>query len=141
MQTIKDRFNLFLKYKGFGQARFAELAGLSKGFINSVTDNVTTKSLTMIQSAFPELDIDWLLTGNGQMLKEESTTNDASELTNENEFIAHLKSQLQELKEENNALKENNDALVKENNRLFAENGYFRGLLETHDVKYKQTGS
>lgn len=73
-ETIKERIARFLEYKGFGQAKFAELAGLSKGFANVVGDSISTKSLTKIKDAYPELNTDWLITGEGSMLKEEPGT-------------------------------------------------------------------
>lgn len=77
--TIKDRIARFLEYKGFGQAKFAELAGLSKGFANVVGNSISTKSLTKIKDAYPELNTDWLLTGEGSMLKNEPQTTEKAE--------------------------------------------------------------
>lgn len=72
MQTIKDRITLFLEYKKIGQAKFSEIAGLSKGFVNNVSNNTTKKSIDKINNAFPELNPKWLLSGEGSMLKSEN---------------------------------------------------------------------
>lgn len=72
MQTIKDRITLFLEYKKIGQAKFSEIAGLSKGFVNNIGDNTTKRSLDKIKEAFPELNSNWLLTGEGSMLKSDN---------------------------------------------------------------------
>lgn len=67
--NIKGRLALFLKYRKIGQAKFAEIVGLSKGFANNVGDSIRTDNLEKISAAYPELNTTWLLTGEGEMLK------------------------------------------------------------------------
>lgn len=69
MQSTKDRITIFLKYIGIGQAKFAEIIGVSRGYVNNMTGNPTQKVLQSIASSYPELDINWLLTGEGEMIK------------------------------------------------------------------------
>ena len=68
--TLKDRLALFLKYLGVGQAAFANNVGLSKGFANNVGDSIRTDNLNKITACYPELNTVWLLTGEGEMLKQ-----------------------------------------------------------------------
>lgn len=72
MSAIKERLTKFLAYKGIGQIKFAEAAGLSRGFVNVLGDGISSKSLNKISLAFPELNTLWLTSGEGEMLKSES---------------------------------------------------------------------
>lgn len=73
--TIKSRLALFLKYLGIGQAKFASIIGVSKGFANNVGDSIRTDKLDKIKEHYPELNITWLLTGEGKMLKTTEASN------------------------------------------------------------------
>lgn len=66
--TLKERLAEFLKYLGIGQAKFAEITGLSKGFANNVGDSIRTDNLKKITDKYPDLNTAWLLTGHGEML-------------------------------------------------------------------------
>ena len=66
---MKKRLIEFLAYLGIGQTKFEENAGLSRGFVNTLKNNPTVKSLNKIAMAYPELNINWLQTGEGEMLK------------------------------------------------------------------------
>jgi len=68
METVKYRLSLFLKHLGIGQAKFAELTGLSRGYVNNVGDSIRADNLQKIKDKYPELSIVWLLTGTGNML-------------------------------------------------------------------------
>lgn len=65
---IKDRLYDFLKTKDLKASKFEQKCGLSNGFCSKVNDNITEGSVLLIQRAFPELNIDWLKTGFGDML-------------------------------------------------------------------------
>lgn len=65
MKTVKERLIEFLKQKGIGQAKFAETVGLSRGFVNSISQSIQPKTLDRISIHYPELNRGWLLTGEG----------------------------------------------------------------------------
>jgi len=65
---MKERLMEFLKYLGVGQNKFAESVGLSRGYVNNIGDNITMKSVNKIVQVYPELNRNWLLTGEGEML-------------------------------------------------------------------------
>lgn len=69
---IKDRLYNFLKAKDLKASKFEQKCGLSNGFCSKVNDNITEGSLLLIQRAFPELNINWLKTGFGDMLIEQT---------------------------------------------------------------------
>lgn len=73
--TTKERFIEYLKFKGLGQTAFEESAGLSRGSIAKKT-GFNADSIEKIATACPDLNINWLVTGLGEML---SHSNDEEE--------------------------------------------------------------
>lgn len=73
--TVKQRLVLYLKHRGIGQNKFERLAGLSNGYISNLKSSPSPEKLTMIFNVSDDLNRDWLLYGEGEMLKkaEEST--------------------------------------------------------------------
>jgi hypothetical protein len=70
---MKERLVQFLAHLGMGQTKFEEKVGLSRGFVNSLKDNLTIRTLAKIETAYPELNTEWLKTGEGEMLKSVNT--------------------------------------------------------------------
>jgi hypothetical protein len=66
---MKERLIKFLAHLGVGQNKFEEEVGLSRGFVNKIGDSIREKSMKKILSKHPELNKNWLLTGEGEMLK------------------------------------------------------------------------
>jgi len=64
--STKERFVEYLKIKGIGQTAFEESAGLSRGAIAKKT-GFNADSIEKIASACPDLNINWLITGIGNM--------------------------------------------------------------------------
>ena len=69
--NLKIRLAEFLAYLGVGQAKFAESVGLSRGFANNIGDSIRKDNLNKIISIYPELNTNWLITGEGKMLKQQ----------------------------------------------------------------------
>ena len=67
-ETVKQRLMMFKDYLGIGQAKFEKLAGLSNGYLNQLRNAPGAVKLQSIIYAFPELNKNWLLTGEGEML-------------------------------------------------------------------------
>lgn len=65
---IKERFKKFIAYKRLSQRRFQASIGVSSSYINGITDGIGAEVLRKISIEYPELNTDWLLTGNGEML-------------------------------------------------------------------------
>ena len=68
--TIKDRMQKFLEKKALSQRKFEKFVGLSNGFVNNIGDSIRAASLEKIKHKYPELNTNWLLTGEGEMLGE-----------------------------------------------------------------------
>jgi len=63
-----DRIVEFCRYKGLSIAGFERACGLSNGYVSSMRKSVGLRSLGLILEQFPELNRDWLLYGEGEMI-------------------------------------------------------------------------
>lgn len=72
-QTIKDRLKLFIKTQGIGQGKFEVKCGLSNGYVNNIRQSIQPDKLQKIALAFPNLNTGWLMTGEGEMLRNASS--------------------------------------------------------------------
>lgn len=68
-QTVKERLKTFIKFKGFGQGKFESMCGLSNGYVNNIRQSILPDKLQKIALQFPDLNTGWLMTGEGEMLK------------------------------------------------------------------------
>ena len=73
-ETIKERLILFIRHLNIGQGKFETRCGLANGYVNNIRRSITPEKLQQIARRYPELNAGWLMTGEGEMLKE-STTN------------------------------------------------------------------
>ena len=70
--NLKDRFIAYLEYKGIKKAVFEKDAGFGNGFVDKMGNNTRTSTLDRISNYCPDLNISWLRTGEGNMLKDNS---------------------------------------------------------------------
>lgn len=66
---LKERLSNFISYLGINTKTFQLNVGLSNGFVSHIGDAIRKKSLDLILAKYPELNKNWLLTGDGQMIK------------------------------------------------------------------------
>lgn len=66
---MKERLMEFIKEKDISNRKFLLKCGLSETYISTLTGNPSGDTLKKIEAAYPELNTDWLLTGEGEMLK------------------------------------------------------------------------
>lgn len=71
--TVKDRLITYLKYRRIGQNKFESLAGIANGYISKLKTSPSIDILMRILNAAPDLNRDWLLTGEGSMLVDDGT--------------------------------------------------------------------
>ena len=71
--NAKDRLLEFLKHLNIGQNKFEAIVGISNGYINNNKGSIGSVIITKIATKYPELNITWLQTGEGAMLKEDQT--------------------------------------------------------------------
>lgn len=67
--SVKERLIDFIKSKGLTVQKFEGLCGLSNGYVSSIRKSIGTSKLEIVLAQFPDLNRDWLLYGEGDMLK------------------------------------------------------------------------
>ena len=67
--TVKERLIKFIKYKQLSQKKFEQIVGLSNGYVNNISKSLGASKLAEISQHYPDLNQQWLLTGEGEMLK------------------------------------------------------------------------
>lgn len=66
--TIKDRLIQYIESISINKRQFERRTGLANGYINNMK-SLGNSSIEKIKSAFPDLNMSWLLTGEGDMLR------------------------------------------------------------------------
>lgn len=72
MSEVKDRLVEFIEYLKIDIAKFERTVGLSNGAVSKTNDRIRKATVNLIGTAYPELNTDWLISGNGSMLKTQS---------------------------------------------------------------------
>lgn len=70
---VKDRVKVFAEYKKMTISKFEEMCDLSNGYIAAMRKGFGQEKLNNVLTAFPELNREWLLYGEGEMLKVPAT--------------------------------------------------------------------
>ena len=68
---MKDRIYQLMQHTGLKQAEFAERLGMSAGSVSNIftgRTNPTNNHVQAIHRAFPQVNINWLLFGEGEMM-------------------------------------------------------------------------
>lgn len=68
--TIKERLTAYLKYKGINKSEFGRMVGVSNSYISAIRKSIQPDKTEKIAASFPDLNMAWLLTGDGDMLKD-----------------------------------------------------------------------
>ena len=72
--TVKERLIAFINYLGMSKNAFENACGLSTRYVSNISASVSPDKLKQISLKFPELNVEWLLTGQGEMLREIHST-------------------------------------------------------------------
>ena len=71
-----ERFQKIMEYAGVSPKRFAEILGIERSNVSHIMSGRNNPSLTVVQKIlknFPDISSDWLLFGEGNMLKANAT--------------------------------------------------------------------
>ena len=83
-KTVKQRLMEFIIYKGISQGKFERLCEMSNGYLNNLKKTLGAEKLQNVIRAFPELNTEWLLYGEGDMIKSPSVINGDITITGDN---------------------------------------------------------
>ena len=123
-ESMKQRLMRFIKSEKISQGKFERMCGMSNGYLCNIKQSIGSSKILSISKAFPQLNTEWLLTGEGSMLNEGYTTFEpvglatptAPNLENEIKILQiqlELKEQLiNSLQTEVNTLKDMNKQLL-----------------------------
>ncbi|WP_300794258.1 LexA family transcriptional regulator [uncultured Bacteroides sp.] len=68
--TLKERLLEFVEFKKMNKRQFQISIGVSNSYIQNLNENIGPLILEKISAVYPELNIEWLLTGEGNMINE-----------------------------------------------------------------------
>lgn len=71
--TVKERIKYIAKIKERSVRAFETKVGFSNGYINSIRKSIQPDKIECIASNYPDINIGWLLTGEGPMLNSEKS--------------------------------------------------------------------
>ena len=71
---MRERLLQYIRYKGMTGYQFSKEAGFSVNFLQWGTKGISSKSMHKIGQAFPELNLQWVATGEGEMLTGDTAT-------------------------------------------------------------------
>lgn len=88
--TVKERLECFLKSKKISKTEFGKRVGASASYVSSIRKSIAPDKIEGIAENWPDLNIEWLMTGEGQMLKPQSANSMSvgSVSGNGNSFVA-----------------------------------------------------
>lgn len=72
--TLKDRVYFFIESQKISKSEFERRCGLSNGYVNAMREGFGTKKLEQVLRAFPQLNREWLLFGEGEMISDPPQT-------------------------------------------------------------------
>ena len=83
LTTVKGRLLALLKKKRMSQTEFTKLLGVSSTYIGAMRRSIPHDKVRMIMQIFPDLNRNWLLYGEGEMLMPPVEEEPANELADE----------------------------------------------------------
>ena len=67
--SVKERIKEFVKFKKIPVRQFCLSIGVSESFVSNMVKSIQPDKIYNISQQYPELNIEWLLTGKGEMLR------------------------------------------------------------------------
>jgi hypothetical protein len=69
---MRERLKIFITFLNTSEGNFEKKVGLTNGHVSNIGDSMREATLKKISVVYPELNINWLKTGEGEMLKTEN---------------------------------------------------------------------
>lgn len=74
--NVKERVKEFTKFFGITVSAFEKSIHVTNGYVNSISKSIGIDKIESILEIYPNLNIEWLLTGKGFMLKEDTSVSE-----------------------------------------------------------------
>lgn len=75
MSNAKERIRQYIEYLGISTAEFERTAQIGNGLISKPATQMRSSTLRLISEAYPDLNMDWVRKGRGDMIKTAPTKN------------------------------------------------------------------
>ncbi len=115
LDPVAERINKFLEYRGLKRGEFADSIQVSRATITHILNGRNKPTLDVVKKIcekYPELNLEWLLLGVGNMLKNNGKSKKQS-LENNQQESEHLNEDVNKMEQKestiNNTLKEKTD--------------------------------
>lgn len=96
--TIKDRCLLLCNYLGISASKLSQDSGMNREYIRLMKDFANADFLRYIHRTYSQIDIVWLITGDGEMIKKNNNNNTDDYITIPKEVWEIIKKQTDGLK-------------------------------------------
>jgi len=73
--SVKERLKTFIKYHGLTVKAFEKSIPLSNGYVNNMFKSIGLEKIELIVEKYSNINLDWLIIGRGEMLKEGNSAN------------------------------------------------------------------
>lgn len=83
--TVKGRLLCFLSEKRLSQSEFGRILGVAPTYVGAMRKSLSADKVARLTRAFPDLNREWLLYGEGEMIKDPTADADAAAEPNEYE--------------------------------------------------------
>ena len=126
-QSIKERLREFIMFKNISIREFERQIGVAYGFLSNMANSTIPKNFTKISRCYPELNLDWLLTGEGEMLRPNQVQN-----INGDHNTTTMNGDIQQTTESNRTdrLIESNLELIRQHSELIRQQGELIEMLK-----------
>lgn len=93
--NVKERLKFYIKHIDLSNKAFEKSINVSNGYVNNISKSIGLEILETIIEKYSNLNLEWLITGKGEMLRNREILPNNPELQLE----------IEQLKEENSELK------------------------------------
>lgn len=81
MSTVKERLQTFLRSQRITQNEFTHRLGVSPAYVATIRKSIPLERVARIKEIFPQLNRDWLLYGEGEMLEAPASSDEAGDFS------------------------------------------------------------
>ena len=139
--SVKERLRYYISFKGISERKFCLTIGVSGTYINSIRKSMHPDKIKSIAMHFPDLNLEWLMTGIGEMIKDIDSKLESAKGTADNKDVvpAYIMEMLMKERETNdiiiNKLLSQNQECLSQNKILISQHQF---LIEAIQIELKE---